>query len=103
MFLDPTRYVVLDRRLAGLASAETPTLFKELKLNPTSIPVNRCNLNVYQRWCTLRVETARNEFQGQGIIAVDVERGIFHLAQTNPEKAASLVAALERCYLRLRT
>ncbi len=105
MFLDPTQHVVLDLQLARLQNARANTLFRRLKLyakpdqQARYIPSTQRNVDVYRDWCALCVRTARKELPGKGAIAVDVERGIFHLAQSNPGKAAALVAALERCYL----
>ena len=96
MFLDPRNYVVLDSQLLKIKDSKTKTLFQEIQKYPTSIPINRENCRQYDKWCSICKDTASRYFSNIGAIAVDVERGIFHLVnQFEAEKAAKLVSSME--------
>lgn len=96
MFLDPSNYVVLDSQLLKLKDSKTKTLFQEIQRYPTSIPISRVNCKQYDKWCTICKDTANRYYSNTGVIAVDVERGIFHIInQNNLEEAAKLVSSME--------
>ena len=80
MFLNPSEYVVLDRRLLKVRNCSRRTLFDNLKLWGGSeyIPVTTDNQGVYQRWCELCRIIANKFFWGEDVRAVDIERGILH-------------------------
>jgi len=94
MFLDPERYVALDKHLANLALARTATMFRDLRTyKKAGIPCNERNIPVYARWCGV----CRRWGQEIGLHAVDVERGVYTLAKEGPlDLAASIVAKMER-------
>ena len=95
MFLDPRNYVVLDKKLVDLAGTAVPTLFRDIKRQPTSIPVTTINELAYVRWCLLCGNVAQHLFADDGY-AVDVERGIFHLCDRGQSAvAAQIVAAAQ--------
>lgn len=72
-----------------LAKFEPITLFHQVKLYPTSIPCTINNERVYQNWCDLCKNASMQYFQEYGFIAVDVERGIFHLIENGQEEIAA--------------
>ena len=80
MFLNPSEYVVLDRRLLKVRNCSRRTLFDNLKLWGGSeyIPVTTDNQGVYQHWCELCRIIANKFFWGEDVRAVDIERGILH-------------------------
>ena len=96
MFLAPQHYVVLDKGLVeGLKNTEPVTLFQKVKVD-TSIPVTPENELLYQRWCNLCEEAVKKYFQGQDFLAVDVERGIWHLVKNSQHKeAANIIVNIE--------
>ena len=95
MFLDPTRFVILDLKLMSLASAGTNTFFKEIKRSPTSIPYTGINAEIYYDWCALCKRVAEKYFPNERVIAADVERGIFTLVENGQgAKAARIVSNL---------
>ena len=104
MFLDPENFVVLDRQLMKLKVEAPQTLFARIKEEKTHIPITQKNEAHYQRWCNLCAKAARNYFGTQNLRAVDVERGIFWLADqgkkdaTKIEDAAGIVTILEHEY-----
>ena len=92
MFLDPHQYAILDQKLMKLSKFEPVTLFRYIK-SSTSIPCTINNERQYQNWCNLCRKTTELYFQEQGFIAVDIERGIFHLIENGQgEVAANIVA-----------
>ena len=95
MFLDPRNYVVLDKKLVDMAGTAVPTLFRDFKRYPTSIPVTAMNESVYGRWCRLCRKVAQHLFADDGY-AVDVERGVFHLCgKEQSAVAAQIVGAAQ--------
>ena len=92
MFLDPEQFVVLDRTLAGISTAKQSTLFGELKVG-TSIGITARNEAVYRRWCDLCVDAAGTYFGGTGVIAADIERGIFQMVNDGQTEAAARIVA----------
>lgn len=93
MFLDPNNYVTLDRKLLKLKKSNIRTFFHNVIEYPTYIPINEHNCEQYRIWSGKCKYTATNYFRDQGIIAADVERGIFHLVdQGDLDLAAKLVA-----------
>ena len=92
MFLDPNNYVTLDRKLLKLKECGVKTFFHDVSERPTYIPITDHNCEQYDKWCEKCRDTADCYFQSSGIIAVDVERGIFHLVNKRKlDKAANLV------------
>jgi len=97
MFLDPRRYVVLDKKLMKLANEEPATLFRRMTESKTSIPVTRRNEAGYERWCLLCQDVGRANFPGEDLHAADVERGVFWLVDSGRAKlAAEIVNEAER-------
>lgn len=93
MFLDPHQYAILDQKLMRLAKFEPVTLFYHIKVYPTSIPCTINNERVYQNWCDICSKASELYFQEQEFIAVDIERGIFHLIENGQEKIAANIIA----------
>lgn len=81
MFLDPERFVTLDLQLRKLKLAQTDNLFRGLKDQKTSLPINKANELFYQQWCSLCHSMAERYFASFAARAVDVERGIFSLVR----------------------
>lgn len=95
MFLDPGNCVALDRKLLKPKECDMRTLFHEITERPTYIPITDHNCRQYDKWCEKCRNTANCYFQNSGIIAVDVERGIFHLVDKGElNKAAYLVKCM---------
>lgn len=92
MFLDPHQYAILDQKLMRLANFEPVTLFHYIK-SSTSIPCTINNERLYQNWCGLCKKASELYFQEQGFIAVDIERGIFHLIENGQEEIAAKIVA----------
>jgi len=95
MFLDPCNYVVLDQKLVKLREQPIRTIFCDLTFarRATSIPINKANEEVYERWCQLCRRIASQCLQMSRSGAVDVERGIFQMvASNNALRAAEIVA-----------
>lgn len=79
MFLDPSRFPVLDSKIADLLTrVPSGHPVAGLKRYPTSIPVNKHNAAVYDRWARACVEIAQTGNLGSGR-AVDAERAFFRL------------------------
>jgi len=92
MFLDPSAYVALDRKLLKVRGCSSWTLFHNLKLwgGSEHIPVTTDNQRVYQSWC----ETCRRiggQYFGEAMRAVDIERGILHLVNNKRGKDAAQI------------
>lgn len=95
MFLEPGNYVTLDRKLLKLKECDVETLFHDVIEQPTYIPINGHNCEQYDRWCKKCRDAANRYFQNGEVIAVDVERGIFHLVDKGKlDKAANLVVCM---------
>ena len=95
MFLDPRQFVVLDQTLMELASAKTHTLFAKVKQHKTSVPITQPNERRYAEWSQLCVRGSETYFTGTGVIAVDIERGIYQLVNEDRlDIAAELVAQI---------
>jgi len=93
MFLDPRNYVTLDKKLLKLKESDIRTFFDNVIEYQTYIPINNHNRKQYRLWSKKCKATANNYFREQGIIAADVERGIFYLVdQGKLNTAATLVA-----------
>lgn len=84
MFLDPSRYVVLDWQLLKLREQQRPNIFHEVKIGSSEnmIRVTRYNEGIYDKWSSLCRRIAAQSFTDADIRAVDIERGVFHLVQT---------------------
>jgi hypothetical protein len=95
MFLDPQKYVTIDRKLLKLRECSGRTLFHNLKLwgSIEYIPATMDNQNVYQRWCEFCLRKAKRYFPDKDIRAVELERGILHLVGSNQlDEAAEILA-----------
>ena len=105
MFVDPERYVVLDRILRDVKFGRPDTLFDGLP-NGGSIVVNRKTDQIYMNWCSACRITGKQA----DMRAVDVERGIWMIARPpkkdpgdwwkkeaaeRREKAAELVSCMD--------
>ena len=92
MFLDPENYVTLDRKLLKIKKSGIHTVFDGVSEQPTYIPINAQNCHQYLLW-SQKCKNAANCYLGKGVIAVDVERGIFRLVDKgNLTEAGILVA-----------
>lgn len=88
MFLDPERYCVLDRKLAGVEP-----LASRLKVHSTFIPVTRQNEAQYEWWAGYCRRMAR-AMGSPPLRAADVERGFFQLIESGRGGQASALMAL---------
>lgn len=89
MFLDPTRYAVLDRKLLSLRSLPVPTIFQRISMGPSEqmIRISSANEQVYEAWCEQCRRLAQKHLRlGR---AVDIERAIFYLIDTGHANAAA--------------
>lgn len=84
MFLNPTKYAILDRQILKMNKAPFETPLKRIKFgeNETQIRISKDNAVVYQKWCNKCNEISNSIFKGL-YRAVDVERGFFTLIQNN--------------------
>ena len=85
MFLDPSRFAVLDLKIAHVAKQCGLPLMQELRIYANGIPITQANATCYQRWASwCRGIAARvNGTPGapcRDLRAVDVERAVFSLA-----------------------
>ncbi len=90
MFLDPSRYVVLDLQLAQLRDAPSRTVFQSLTVY-SGIPCSGRNEEIYARWCSLCCKWG----QKLRVPAVDVERAVWQLLKEDQAKATSVVSSME--------
>ena len=91
MFLDPAKYVVLDRQLLKLRDQEHRNIFHDIAsaAKETRIRVSETNARVYERWSRLCRQIAMEYFGEADIRAVEVERGIFYLVQMKQARVAA--------------
>ena len=86
MFLDPSRYPVLDLKIAKAFSQSDNFLpLKNLVLRDSTIPITVHNESVYGEWASWCRKTAasvkaESGSSGKSVRAVDVERAVFVLA-----------------------
>ena len=84
MFLDPSRFAVLDLKIARVAKQCGFSSMQELRIY-TAIPITRANADCYGRW-TSWCEGIAGRVNGmpgapcRNLSAVDVERAVFSLA-----------------------
>lgn len=81
MFLDPSNYPVLDTQIAEFANSPSSPLYG-LKMQSG---ITEGNDEVYENWASRCRQIARrinayDDSPCEDLLAVDVERGIFHLA-----------------------
>ena len=84
MFLDPENYPVLDKNIAKFGKRSGFTILKDLRIG-TRIDITNKSESIYKNWaawcrgtaCLVNSEPSSSH---QNLRAVDVERGIFHLA-----------------------
>jgi len=93
MFLDPRNHVTLDRKLLKLKESNIRTFFDDVIEYPTYIPINNHNREQYRIWSKKCKDTANNYFRDYGIIAADVERGIFYLVDQGHLNTATILVA----------
>jgi hypothetical protein len=95
MFLQPRAYVAMDRKLLKLRECSGRTLFHNLKLwgSMEYIPATMHNQTVYQRWCDFCLRKAKRYFRDTDVRAVEVERGILDLVDSNRLDAAAQILA----------
>ena len=84
MFFDPSRFVVLDSKIASLRDVVTDSLFSDLSVSTTIRPT-KSNDAVYENWCQFCIRVA----QELRVRAVDVERGIFQMVQAGMREQAA--------------
>jgi hypothetical protein len=92
MFLDPMRYVTLDKKLAKLRQEPVSTVFHDLVVR-TSIPVTSHNERVYAAWCAICCDLAARLDPTGGLLAADVERGVFFLTDSGQMSVAASVVS----------
>lgn len=80
MFLDPTRFCVLDLQLTQLRTPGGAGAINALTFG-TQIPITRNNSAAYDGWRNECARISRIYFGG-AFRAVDIERGFFHLIQS---------------------
>jgi hypothetical protein len=93
MFLDPINYVVLDIQLLKLRDQLQSNIFHEIHADPkpTTIRATRHNERVYEKWAAFCRRVAIEYFSDTGYRAVDIERGIFYLVQSNRANDAAMI------------
>ena len=96
MFLDPARYVTLDKKLMRLRDEHRQTIFHKVPLSRglTSIRITETMEAFYEEWCSLCREIATSGLPEYDIRAVDVERGIFHLVDNEQAGLAAEILAM---------
>ena len=87
MFLDPTRYPVLDLKIAKAFAKSSFLPLQNLTFTTSGIPITKRNAIAYDTWaCWCReIATVVNEApvsRCRGVRAVDVERALFTLADS---------------------
>jgi hypothetical protein len=96
MFIDPGKYVTLDLQISKIKRAGQSSMFRQLDICPTYLPVNGHNQLFYVSWCNLCSRIAVEYFHTAELRAVDVERGIFMLVREGEiELAATIVSQAE--------
>lgn len=96
MFLDPTRYVTLDKTLMRLRDGDRPTIFHKVPMSRdrTTIPITRAMEAFYEEWCNLCREIAATDLRKPDIRAADVERGVFYLIGNDQLGLAAEILAI---------
>ncbi|SPD74227.1 conserved hypothetical protein [uncultured Desulfobacterium sp.] len=92
MFLDPTKYVVLDQQILKMNGTTFDTVLKQIKFGDkeTQIRISKANIAVYQQWCDKCREISHSIYSGE-YRAVDVERGFFTLIQHSKVELAAQI------------
>lgn len=90
-FLDPVNYCVLDQQLARLAGGHGNKALNHLTQGQ-QIRVTANNQVVYDGWRQECAAISKKYFSGV-YRAIDVERGFFHLVQTNQLHLAQVIYA----------
>ena len=80
-FLDPSNYCVLDLLLSRMGSEQNDLAISRLNVT-TQIGVTQRNSNAYTAWCG-ECSRISSYYYGGHYRVVDVERGFFHLIQTD--------------------
>lgn len=84
MFLNPDRYVILDKQILKMNRTPLPTLLNEISFgkSETRIRISKNNIRVYLKWCQKCSEISQIYFNGL-YRAVDIERGFFTLIKND--------------------
>lgn len=94
MFLDPENYVVLDTQLLKLRNSARANIFHTVRWNGGTIRPSRKNQACYEQWCYKCKRIAKDMVETD-YRAVDVERGIFYLVQSDRlDLAAEIITTL---------
>jgi len=104
MFMDPTTYVVLDKKimeLYDLKNHDNPLTKIPYNRKDSGIRITKISNKYYFEWCELCSFIAK-QFQDHKI-AVDIERGFFKLAEKDEIEYAKLIIATEMKKLRVLT
>jgi hypothetical protein len=86
MFLDPEQYCVLDKQLLKLGAGSGRRALHRVAAG-TRIRITIQDENAYNGWRTECAAISRRYFASRHRV-VDIERGFFHLVQTNRVSAA---------------
>jgi len=95
MFLDPSRYVILDNKLLKIRTSATSTLFHDIKkgAKERTIRITQHNEACYDRWCAFCRRIAGDNFASEDYRAVEVERGVWQLvSDEHIDSAAEILA-----------
>ena len=94
MFLNPEKYVILDKQILKMNQTPLPTLFNEIAFGEreTRIRISINNGRIYLKWC-LECSRISQDYFDSLYRAVDIERGFFTLIQNcNVEQAAKILS-----------
>ena len=94
MFLNPKKYVILDKQILKMNQIPLPTLLNEIAFGDreTRIRISRNNIRIYLRWC-LGCSRISQDYFDNIYRAVDIERGFFTLIQNgNVNQAAKILS-----------
>jgi hypothetical protein len=91
MFLDPVHSATLDKQILKMKYALQGTVLDHVAATPadTTIRLTQGNSVAYEVWCT-RLEFIRATYFPHARV-VDVERGFFHLIQTDQVGRAAAI------------
>jgi len=88
MFLDPSNSATLDFQILKMQNFRPTPVLSQIQIQQTQIPITRHNSDVYEEWCN-RMKSIGRQYFGERCRAVDIERGLFHLIQSNEIEAAA--------------
>jgi hypothetical protein len=92
MFLDPTGSGTLDQQIMQIHATLPHTVLATVtfRAGATQIPITQANSLAYEAWCG-RLYTIAKGYFPHGTRVADVERGFFHLVQTNRVRLAARI------------